>query len=776
MTPLANNCSTAHTPDLISHPKPLLAYALTFAFYFISLFGSDAIGQNLPGKELHVKKATSAIILDGELNEGDWTRAEAASSFFQNYPNDSLPASHASEAYLTFDDRYLYFAFKCFTKKPITQTMRRDYGDALVLHDVIYMSLGGFADKANANWFGVSFPGVQYDGSISNGGDSEDSYSDFWDAKWYTKTKKYDGYWIAENAIPFKSFRYSNSTPLDVNFLRGDASTNERSHWVRIPVQYMVGSQAFTGKVITDQPLPVPGKNVVLIPYSTFSASKEPGTSGVQDYKAGFDAKIGIATAMNLDITFNPDFSHVEVDQQIVNLTRFEFNFPERRQFFLENSDLFGQLGLPLARPFFTRRLGLAADSMGVIRKVPILYGIRFSGKPGKAWRTGLMNLHTRSQSTLGLPDQNYTMAVVQRRVLSRSFVSAFFINKQNINVSETDSGRYLHPQLLYSDESSNQNFNINRFNRVFGAEFNLLTVNNKWSGKGFYHHATNSFKETKRNSYGLLAEYNTRDWGLRLMQQSTQKNFRAETGFIPGLDIYPGLHNSTVRVRRSYYPSDKKLVKAEPYVEGNVNILPAGSLTDYSALGGTQLFFLNQSSIKGEIRRWFQKLPADFNPIGPRGDTTFLRGEQFAWNDYELQFLSDPRKKISYTLGYSGGAFYSGSRSSLFGELVFRAPPYLTFSTLFNYSNIRLPEVYGSAAFLLLSPKLDITFTPNLFFTALLQYNDRYDNVNLNARVQWRFKPLSDLFIVYTEDYFPNGLGSKQRALVLKATYWLNL
>lgn len=748
-------------------------YALLLLLFSVGLHSAGA--QQKPGTELQVKKAISPIKLDGELDEPAWKNTGVADSFFQNYPNDSLPATNKSEAYLTFDDRFLYFAFKCYTKKPITQHMRRDFGGALVLHDVIYLTLGGFGDKANANWFGVSYPGVQYDGAIFNGGDSENSYSDFWDAKWFTKTKKFDGYWISESAIPFKSFRYSNNIPLEINFLRGDASTNERSHWVHVPVQYMVGSQAFMGKMITDAPLPAPGKNVVLIPYSTFSSSREQGNASAYDFKGGFDAKIGIATAMNLDLTINPDFSHVEVDQQIVNLTRFEFNFPERRQFFLENSDLFGQLGLPMARPFFTRRIGLAADSTGLLRKVPILYGARFSGKPGKSWRVGLMNLHTQAQASLGLPDQNYTMAVVQYRVLSRSYLSGFYINKQNIGIHEEDSTSFLHPDLIFRTEDSDSRL-INRFNSVAGAEFNLLTTSNKWSGKIFYHHSMNSFRQTQRSSFGAMTEFNTRDWGFRVIQQSTQKNFRAQTGFVPGLDIYPGLHNSTIRARRSFYPSNRKMVKAEPYVEANMNLLPGGALTDHSALGGTQLFFLNQSSVKAEVRNWFQKLPANFNPISPKGDSTLLKGEQFRWNDFELQYLSDPRKKLSYTLGYATGGFYNGKRASYFGEIVFRTPPFATLSAIFNYSTISLDEVYGKADFVLLSPKIDITFTPNLFFTTLVQYNNRFDNVNINARFQWRFKPLSDLFIVYTEDYFPHGLSSKQRALVLKATYWLNL
>jgi hypothetical protein len=750
----------------------------TVACLLVLLYGPEGFCQHTPGTELPVYKTDEPIQVDGELGEKAWQNAFVAKDFYMNFPNDSFPADNPSEAMVTFDDRFLYVAFRCYTAKPTTQNMRRDFPQALTQHDVMYVNIGPYGDKANAHWFGLSYPGVQYDGAISGGGDAEDSYSDYWDAKWFSKVKAYPGYWVGEMAIPFKSFRFSNKVPWDINFLRGDARNNQRSHWVRVPVQYMVGSQAFQGKMRTQEPLPNPGKNVVLIPYGTFSGSKdaEQGQPNPYRAKAGLDAKVGLTPSLNLDLTLNPDYSHVEVDQQVVNLTRFEYNFPERRQFFLENSDLFGQLGLPLARPFFSRRLGMVADSAGTLHQVPILYGLRLSGKIGKAWRIGMMNLQTRKQTGLGLPDQNYSVAVVQRRVFSRSYVSAFFLNKQSLGLARYDSAASYHADLIYPTPGQGKGYDLHTYNRVFGLDFTLLTTSNRWMGKTFYHRSVDAFHTHKNYSYGAQVEYNVRTVGVRFTHQGVGEHFRAETGYVPGLNIYPGFLNNTLRVRTTFYPKKGKIISWSPSLEGNLNLLPGGSLTDHSAVLGYLANFRNQSILKAELRDWYQRLPADFNPIAPKGEAMLLKGQTFRWREYEVQFTGDPRKRFGYTLGTGGGGFYNGQRRSVFGELVYRYQPYGSFTLGFNYTAIGLPEGYGKANFLLVSPKLDITFTPTLYFTTFLQYNSRFDNVNLNARFQWRYKPVSDIFIVYTENYFPESFASKNRALVLKISYWLNL
>ena len=181
------------------------------------------------------------------------------------------------------------------------------------------------------------------------------------------------------------------------------------------------------GELIWDEPLPPAGLNLSLIPYALAGISKDHvlNTKNKYSKEIGIDAKIAITSSLNLDLTVNPDYSQVEVDKQITNLDRYELFFPEKRQFFLENNDLFGNFGFPNMRPFFSRRIGLG---------VPISFGARLSGNIDKNWRIGVMDMQTKKVGETGLPSQNFSVVALQRKVFARSNFRFLFINKESLN------------------------------------------------------------------------------------------------------------------------------------------------------------------------------------------------------------------------------------------------------------------------------------------------------------------------------------------------------
>jgi hypothetical protein len=130
----------------------------------------------------------------------------------------------------------------------------------------------------------------------------------------------------------------------------------------------------------------------------------------------------------------------------------------------------------------------------------------------------------------------------------------------------------------------------------------------------------------------------------------------------------------------------------------------------------------------------------------------------------------------VNFTAQGTYGGFYNGTNLNLNGQLNVRYQPYGNVSLRFDYNDVNLPGLYGTAKLLLVGPRVDFTFTDKLFLTTYFQYNKLLDNVNLNARFQWRYKPASDFFIVYTENYLPGTYASKNRALVFKLTHWLNI
>lgn len=335
----------------------------------------NIFAQNKPGTEIHIKKARGEIKLDGIIDEPDWLSADVAKDWFLNYPVDTTLSPFQTEVRLTFNEQYFYVSYICYDDKSpdLINSLRRDF--EYEKNDNAGFTVGPFNDRLNGFFFVITPAGVQMEGTMSGSGNSQNSYNIYWDNKWYSKVVRYDDKWIAELAIPFKSFRYKQVKEWNIAFDRQDKKRNIRSSWIHTPIQYSTGSFSYSGQLVWDDPVPEPHTNISLIPYVAGGAARDNETDPIEktsDLRAGFDAKVSVTPSLNLDLTYNPDFSQVEVDQQVINLTRFEFQFPERRQFFLENSDLFDNAGFPDARLFFSRRIGLVQDSSGLYALVPL--------------------------------------------------------------------------------------------------------------------------------------------------------------------------------------------------------------------------------------------------------------------------------------------------------------------------------------------------------------------------------------------------------------------
>jgi hypothetical protein len=402
---------------------------------------------------------------------------------------------------------------------------------------------------------------------------------------------------------------------------------------------------------------------------------------------------------------------------------------------------------------------------------------VRISGKLGKKWRVGLMNMQTKETKSLGLPGQNYTVGVLQKQIFDRSNIDVFLVNKQSIGMGNYNPDMFYHKSLVKDFWNGTDTVpKLNTYNRVGGVDFNLITANNKWAGKAYYHHSFDNFSEKDQYSYGAYSQYSIRKLSVVGGFIGLGKNYNAEAGFVPSIYVYPGVFGTFMMTDLKFYPKAGPFVLIKPGITYDDNYIPDGTLTDRNLSVRTTMNFRSTAILMASIKDIFQKLPADFDVLYPKGDSTLLKGEEYHWNEFELKYFSNTRKVFTYILTTSGGEFYNGTRIGIGGTMSYRLQPFGSISLSGDYTHIQLPSSYGGATFLLLSPRLDFTLTHKLFFTTFAQYNDRYDNVNLNARLQWRYKPASDFFIVYTENYFPEHLKTKNRALVLKFTYWFNL
>jgi hypothetical protein len=747
----------------------------------LTCFVFVAVAQNKPGTELPIRKAQGLITLDGKLDEPDWQRAAVAKDFYLNFPVDTAFAPFQTEARLTFDDHNFYLSFVCYDDQTpdIVQSLRRDFD--YDNNDNVGFTLGPYNDRINGFFFVITPRGVQMEGTVSGGGASGDNFSATWDNKWYSHVEKYDDRWIAEIAIPFKSFRFkSNLKEWNINFIRWDRKRNLSSTWVAVPIQFDSGSFGYSGQLVWEDPSPAATTNISIIPYVAGLSSVDRQVSPrkrTTDLNAGFDAKIGVTPSLNLDLTVNPDFSQVEVDQQVINLTRFEFRFPERRQFFLENSDLFDQAGYPSARPFFSRRVGLTRDTSNNIQQVPILYGARLSGSINKEWRVSALNMLTQEKEELGLPNQLYTVATVQRNFWKQSNISVTYVEKQSLGVTRLDSIRYFNRELWQPKVKNNDTtWVLNDYNRVLTTDLELLSSDNRWYGSFYYSASFDPHMEGKNQSGFGFINYRSRNFQAHYGEAFIQENYNAEAGFVPTRGVYPGFQNSFTNIEGIFYPDSKHIVRMGPSLNAEISRIPGGSVADKSLSLGYGFNFRNTSELEFSYFLTYQKLTNSFNPIDGEKYTSFLEGEDYTWAGVGIGYRSDQRKIFNFSTGINYGGFYNGNLLNVNGSLNYRYQPIGSVAIRYDYNAIDLPENYGKEKLFLIGPRIDLTFTDKIFLTTFVQYNNLADNINLNARFQWRYKPASDFFVVYTENYLPQHLASKNRALVFKLTYWFNL
>ena len=724
---------------------------LTITILFCTLFAQ--------AQSVQVYQIQEAITLDGQLNEAIWQRAEPATDFWQYFPQDSIHTPQDTEIFMAYDADYLYIGVKCYSvgNQYVVPSLRRDYRAGG--NDNISLMFDTYADGNNAFLFGINPYGVRREALISLGGNTLQGFQTSWDQKWEGEAHIGDGFWSAELKIPFKILRFNEgATRWRFNTYRFDTQSNENSVWQRIPRQQWIFNLAFSGDMLFEQPLPKAGKNIVLIPYATAGVSQdfeEIGDEPKDFYGVGGDAKIGVTSGLNLDLTANPDFSQVEVDRQQTNLDRFELFFPERRQFFLENADLFNGFGFRRMNPFFSRRIGIAQDTTtGTAIQNPIYGGARLSGKVNDDLRIGLLSMQTANDIENGLPNYNYTVAAVQQKVFNRSNVGAILVNKQSF------------------DEQIDERYNA--FNRVAGLDFNFRSEDNAWVSKTFYHHSFSADRREADNKdggqYGAFLQY-TKRWGeLSVNYLHVGENFNAEVGFVPRL----GQYRVNPEVKFFFFPKKGKINRHEVGVEYARTWTLEEPLTDESTEFSWNMSFENNQRLNLRAENRYTLLTFDFDPTNTGGEP-LLSGTAYRNWSFQGSFRSDNRKSFFFDFDPTIGQYFNGIRYGIRGAFNYRFQPFGAIALSYNYNYIQLPEPYETASLFLIGPRIDVTFSKKLFLTTFIQYNNQIDNININARLQWRFRPVSDFFIVYTDNY-STLFNVKNRAIVAKFTYWLNL
>ncbi len=673
--------------------------------------------------------------LDGMLDEADWKRAIPIDNFTQQEPREGMPATERTEVRILWDNRTLYIGVRAYDSQPsgvVATEMRRD-SDRLLDEDNFQLILDTFNDSRNGYMFVTTPLGAKLEQQISEEGEgntrrgqNNSNVNRNWDGVWDVATQVVSDGWSAEIAIPMTTLRFPDAPEQTwgINFTRNIRRKNEQVFWSPIPKAYGLTRVSLAGTLAglqsIDQGLDLKLKPFVVSGVRDRQTSAEEGsTSALRDF--GIDARYGVTSGLNLDLTINTDFAQVEADQQQISLSRFSLFFPEKRDFFLEHAGLFnmgtggtfttGQLETDL---FFTRRIGLSDTG----QPVPILGGLRLAGKTGRH-NIGLLDIQT--DDAFGKPGDNFFVARYSADVLKRSRVGALFVNKD----SRHDS----------------------HYNRTVGADANLALGNNLQVASFVAKTTTPGLEGKDVAWFGRIA-YRDPKLSVWLNHEDVPENFNAEVGFVQRR----GIQATKFFISPTPRPGKYGIRMFEPmfvltYVTDQEKRLIARTqhfmLGTYMANGA----FINviHQRMLDVLDRPFQVQPAVSIPPGT-----------YTFNEWTFTYNTNPARRLYGRLSYQPNEFYDGTSRNLSGALGVRATSRLASELEYSRNDVDLP--HGDFLLNLAILRVDFAFSPRMTLRSLTQFNSSAHEVSSSIRFNYTYRPGSDLYVVYN-DLRPNGL-----------------
>lgn len=695
-----------------------------------------------------VKKSVSAIFteekitVDGQLDEAAWQRAPVATDFIQKQPYEGEPATEKSEVYFLYDHEALYIGAVLYNSRMpdlVTNELKRDFFPPQA-GDLFTVLLDTFHDGRNSYAFETNPGGAKRELQSFDQGRLINTN---WDTVWHVKTSVLENSWIVEMAIPFKSLRFpkgeSQVWGLQIeHFIR---AKNEDTYWTTIPRQFILFDMTYAGELHGLQGLD-PGESLRVTPFvvSTIEWETRPGQAGFDtDWDGGVDVKYGIGTGLVLDVSYRTDFSQVEVDEQQINLTRFSLFFPEKRVFFLENAGFF-QIGDRIPRsprgitdilPFFSRRIGLS-DEGEVIR---LLGGARLTGKIGRT-QLGVFDIQT--QDHLGQGKNNYAVARVSREIFSNSSIGGFFFNR---------------------DSSLPDNYN-----RVTGidAKFNFFARRMDINTYLMKSYSPNVKGDDEAARVAVTWKTNKQD--VLLTATTIGNNFRNDVGFTArtGVRIYAGQAAQKFRPQATY----RWVREYVPQLNYDLLTDQRGRMLTRFVTPGFNFNFSEGSTLSAKHDFRFERLLGPFQ-IHP--STTIPPGD-YTFGSTRIAFTRNASHRFSGDTSYSWGSFFDGNIKGWELAARFRQSEHMAVSAKHTRRVVTLP--HGNFSVDLSSIRLDHSFNTRAFLNAFVQYNSQLSSVVTNIRFNFIYRPLSNLFLVYTRTQSTNGGFPTFQAIITKFTY----
>ncbi len=707
----------------------------TMGKFFIFLAATSGIcmtgvAQEINETEVVSRKSVRAIrvdtppIIDGKLDDSVWELAQPITDFHQIRPGNQTEPSEVTEVYVLYDDDALYIGARMADSNPelISAPVIR-HGQGLPSDDRLVVILDPFNTQRTGYRFETNLNAVRHDALYT----SVSSFQLEWNTIWATATSRYDNGWIAEVEIPFKSLPFDPSIDTwGFNFGRGIRRRGEEMAWVSYNRTYNPSiSGLLTGLEGMDQ-----GVGLDLVPSLSVNRDKQfdIGTNQTNT-DPSLDAFYRLTPSLNAALTINTDFSATEVDNRQVNLTRFNLFFPEKRDFFLNDSDLFqfggigGNTGNSAqsngsrqnARPYFSRKLGLSQSGS----PVDINYGGRISGRVGR-WNIGTLAI---KQDEFGAVDS-----------------SNLFISRVSANVLRESSVGFI---LTDGNPGSNTD------NTVYGADFRYLNTRlaggqvieaDAWLQKS---DTPGLDGDDESYGFGLRSPNNT---GLRggIGFKEVQKNFNPAMGYINRSNI----RDYTADVGYTHFFNDSFLQSAYFGVDGQrINVIDGGLQSEVLTFRLLELDTNSRDSMEVSYQRNKEVVLTPFAVYRAPDRSVFIDPGSYSFDERTVAFRTAGQREFSGSFSMTNGDFYNGKRNNLNGSVSWTQSRNFVMSASYDWNDISLPQ--GDFITRLTSVSTQVAFSSTLYWVSLVQYDNLSEEIGINTRIQWIPRAGQEGFIV---------------------------
>ncbi|MCC7180290.1 MAG: carbohydrate binding family 9 domain-containing protein [Acidobacteria bacterium] len=735
---------------MFPRPAPILGLVVLLLVAAAPARAQDrALASPGARRSLRAVEVAEPPSIDGVLDEPVWTAAEPATDFVQADPLEGQPATERTEVRVAFDHDFLYIAARCLDSDPsgvIVNEIRKDFVPRE--QDAFEVLLDTFLDRRNGFVFSTNAAGARADTQIANEGREVNTN---WDAVWWVAAARNVEGWAAEFKIPFKTLRYEGGPGHDwgINFARRIRRKNEVTYWSPVSRAFSIFRASSEGDLTGLPPLN-PGRNIRVKPFLLGGATRAVGGEAFDgNTTGGVDVKVGVTPSMALDLTVNPDFAQAEADEQQVNLTQFSLFFPEKREFFLENSGIFyfGDIPRNARQPsrfrppeedlllFFSRRIGLTESG----EQLPLHGGVRLTGRAG-AYGLGLMTM--QGEAFGARPGENYTVARVRRDVLANSDIGA-------IIVSRDASGR--------ADD----------FNRVYGVDANFRFV--RYFNVNGFAARSDTPGERRNQATGKLAV----GWedSLKRLQASVMhigEGFRDDLGFVRRTGVLRTFFDwawmpQPERLRR------RGIRQVQPHARVFSYYNPSSDIVSRTGHAGVQITWNNGAIFEYAFE---PRTEAITTPFRLRPDIAPIPVGRYDWRQHLFIVETDHSRAFSGSLRFTSGGFWSGTQRNAQASLLYRPNSRLVFDAGIQVSDIALEAPAEQFTTTLVNLRSGYAFNTNMFLDSLLQYRTDVKQFSANIRFNLIHRPLSDLFVVYNDQQYPDRDIAAGRAVVVKYTH----